>query len=286
MGTVHILLSIIMRLASVLIFLSFSALSSALFGPVPYLSQIAAAKAGLLATKSLLLAHLFRRKSKDNCEDEMETIVEVICNPTSTQECQNEPQEECQDTLIEVCKVVDEELCEEVEENVCEQVSKQECGESVKVCRTEQKCHTIIEKKCDTDQEDAKNNQEDIKLFCDKEWFKCLHQCKEEPDKCSPLERGQCKECGFETVEKCWDEEKEVCEPQKKVCENVEVPCKTVFETQCTTKSVPSCKTVTKDICNEEPEKVCNIVDREVCYEKTTEECEEVEKRLPTGKQC
>merc|ERR1739838_593761 len=165
MGTVHTLLNFIMRLGSVLIFLSFTALSSALFGPVPYLSQIAAAKAGLLATKSLLLGHLFRRKSKDNCEDEMETIVEVVCNPTTTQECQNEPQEECQDTLIEVCKVVDEELCEEVEENVCEQVSKQECGESVKVCRTEQKCHTIIEKKCDTDQEDAKNNQEDIKLF-------------------------------------------------------------------------------------------------------------------------
>merc|ERR1739838_1094537 len=253
MGTVHTLLNFIMRLGSVLIFLSFTALSSALFGPVPYLSQIAAAKAGLLATKSLLLGHLFRRKSKDNCEDEMETIVEVVCNPTTTQECQNEPQEECQDTLIEVCKV-DEELCEEVEENVCEQVSKQECGESVKVCRTEQKCHTIIEKKCDTDEEDAKNNQEDIKLFCDKEWFKCLHQCKDEPDKCTPRERGQCKEC--------------------------------VFETQCTIKSVPSCKTVTKDICNEEPEKVCNIVVREVCYEKTTEECQEVEKRLTTGKQC
>ena len=283
-----------MRLASVLILLSFAALSSALFGPVPYLSELAVAKAGLglLAVKSVLLGRLLVTNSEDNCGDEMETILETVCKPATIQECQNKPEEKCHNKFIEVCNNVDVEISEDIEENVCQQVSKQQCPKPVESCRTEQKCYSITEKKCDTDvnnthEEDANNTYEQDYYFCDKDWFKikCSTHCKDEPELCTPWMHYKCKECGFQAVKNCWDEVKEVCEPQE-ICENVVVPCKTVFVPECTIKTVPRCKTVTKNICSQEPERVCNTFSRQVCYEKTIEECEEVAKSVPTGKQC
>merc|ERR1739838_489579 len=148
----------IMNLATILILQARVASSSALFGPLPYLSDIVLAKAGLglLKLKGFLLSRLLRRSEANNnnvtsgnvavelenndCVDEVEMKWVNICKNVTREVCEMKPVEECHQTLVTVCKDVDEEVCKEIEEEVCEDVSKKEC--------TEVSCETNIIPKC------------------------------------------------------------------------------------------------------------------------------------------
>merc|ERR1711957_948195 len=221
-----------MYLVSPILLVAFAASSSAVFLPLN-LPTLVGTKVALakLALAKGLYDH-FRRNS--DCVDEVEIILENVCTPVIHRVCENKPEEECNNKWIPVCKNVDEKVCENKNEKVCHDVEKQDCPPPKKSCSIVQDCHFITEKKCKTENID-------------------LHKP------------------GKHTIEKCWDEQREVCTPRE-TCREVVEACRTVFVPKCTTKTVPSCKTVTNNVCTEKSEKVCHIVDKEVCSDTTSTE--------------
>jgi len=236
-----------MHLISPILLVAFAASSSAVFISPLWVSNLLVGKAGLakLALAKGLYNH-FGRNS--DCVDEVKTILENVCTPVVHRVCEIKPEEECNNKWIPVCKYVDEKVCENKNEKVCHNVEKKECPPPKKSCSIVQDCHFITENKCKTENID-------------------LHKP------------------GKHTIEKCWDEQREVCTPRE-TCREVVEACRTVFVPKCTTKTVPSCKTVTNNVCTEKSEKVCHIVDKEVCGDTTTTECKKVQKEKSTGRQC
>merc|ERR1711957_522738 len=95
-------------------------------------------------------------------------------------------------TILEnVCTPVAHRVCENKKEKVCHNVEKKECPPPKKSCSIVQDCHFITENKCKTENID-------------------LHKP------------------GKHTLEKCWDEQREVCTPRE-TCREVVEACKTVF---------------------------------------------------------
>ena len=200
-----------MNLVTILILVACAASSSALFGPLPYLSDIILAKAGLglIKTKGFLLGKLLVHDKvteypptvteyppnvvNNDCVVELETKWENICKNVTKESCEITPVEECHETLISVCNNVIEEVCEEKEENVCKNVTKELC--------TKGRCESVIVPKCS-------------------------------------IETSTC------------------------------------------------CHNKTKEVCHDEPIEKCNSVDKEICCDHTKLECEEIEKEVPTGREC
>ena len=101
-------------------------------------------------------------------------------------------------------------------------------------------------------------------------------------------------ECHETLISVCKDVfDKEVCEEKEEnVCKNVSKElctkgrCETVLVPKCSTETTTCCQNKTKEVCHEEPIEKCTSVDKEVCCDSTKLECEEIEKEVPTGRQC
>ena len=100
-------------------------------------------------------------------------------------------------------------------------------------------------------------------------------------------------ECHETLISVCKDVTEEVCEEKEEnVCKNVSKElcakgrCDTVLVPECSIETSTCCHNKTEEVCHEEPIEKCNSVDKEVCCDTTKLECEEIEKEVPTGRQC
>lgn len=117
-------------------------------------------------------------------------------------------------------------------------------------------------------------------------------------DICKNVTRVTCEikpveECHETLISVCKDVIEEVCEEkEEKVCKNVSKElcnkgrCETVLIPKCSLERCTICHNNTKEVCHEEPREKCNSVDKEVCCDSTKLECEEIEKLVPTGREC